>query len=80
MPFERLFVNSIMKKLLVIIFTCFVIYGADLFSSDIRVGEIYIERLDVFERNDADWFFLSPLLNAFHTRTKEYIIRDELLF
>lgn len=69
-----------MKKLLVIIFTGFVIYRADLFSSDIRVGEIFIERLDVFERNDADWFFLSPLLNAFHTRTKEYIIRDELLF
>jgi outer membrane protein assembly factor BamA len=57
-----------------------VILGLELPATEIRVGNIYIERREVFDPNDPDWFFLSPLLNSLHTRTYEYIIRDELLF
>lgn len=68
-----------MNRFLILLFSVsFVIFESS--ASDIRVGNIYIERQDVFESNDPDWFFLSPLMNSLHTRTYEYIIRDELLF
>ncbi|MDR0927136.1 MAG: BamA/TamA family outer membrane protein [Ignavibacteria bacterium] len=44
------------------------------------IRNIFIDRKEVFEKTDADWFFASPLLNSLHALTKEYIIRDELLF
>jgi len=45
-----------------------------------RINEIFIERHKVFERTDKDWFFAAPLLNFFHVTTREYVIKDELLF
>jgi len=45
-----------------------------------RVGKIYIDNQRVFEKDDADWFFAAPLLNALHFRTRPFIIEDELLF
>jgi len=49
-------------------------------SDNIIVNDIIIQRSDVFEKNDKDWFFAAPLLNFLHTKTKEYVIKDELLF
>lgn len=48
--------------------------------SEIRVGDIYLERHEVFRPGQDDWFFAAPLLNALHYKTREYIIADELLF
>lgn len=48
--------------------------------SQIRVGDVFIERKEIFEKSDKDWFFAAPLLNSLHTNTFEYVIKDELLF
>lgn len=53
---------------------------ANAYSENIIVNDIIIQRSDVFEKNDKDWFFAAPFLNFFHTKTKEYVIKDELLF
>ncbi len=50
------------------------------FSNEIRVGQIYVERNNVFEKNDVDWFFASDILNKLHWKTNLYIIEDEILF
>lgn len=63
-----------------ILLSIIVICRLELPATEIRVGNIYIERREVFDPNDPDWFFLSPLMNTLHTKTYEYIIRDELLF
>jgi len=49
-------------------------------NADMRIGNVFIERYDVFEKADRDWFFGAPLLNALHTKTQSYVIEDELLF
>ncbi len=46
----------------------------------IYVRDIYLNRQEVFEKDDKDWFFGAPILNALHTTTYKYVIRDELLF
>ena len=48
--------------------------------SQITIKDIYIDRRDVFDSTDADWFFAAPVINSFHTLTKQYVIEDELLF
>jgi len=48
--------------------------------SEEKIGKIFIDRKEVFEPNQSDWFFAAPLANFFHILTKEYIIKDELLF
>ena len=67
-----------MKKILLIIlslvFFCEVVNAADI------INNIFIERNQVFEKNDKDWFFAAPFLNSLHATTKEYVIKDELLF
>jgi len=55
-------------------------YSSQVLSEEIYVNDIFIQRYNVFEENDKDWFFAAPLLNFFHSKTKEYVIRDELLF
>jgi hypothetical protein len=57
-----------------ILFSCKVATATDI------INNIFIERKQVFEKNDSDWFFVSPLLNSLHAVSKEYIIADELLF
>ena len=44
------------------------------------INNIYIDRKKVFEETDKDWFFAAPFLNSLHSVTKEYLIKDELLF
>jgi outer membrane protein assembly factor BamA len=44
------------------------------------IRSITIERRDIFDERQNDWFFAAPILNALHTTTKEFIVDDELLF
>ncbi|MGE5479353.1 MAG: BamA/TamA family outer membrane protein [Chloroflexota bacterium] len=50
------------------------------FSQDYRIGSIFIERREVFEPADKDWFFAGNFLNKFHSTTRQYVVEDELLF
>ncbi len=45
-----------------------------------RINDIYIDRLNVFDSTQSDWFFAAPLANSLHALTKKYLIEDELLF
>lgn len=45
-----------------------------------RINEIYLDKLNVFDSSQSDWFFAAPLANSLHILTKDYIIEDELLF
>jgi len=47
---------------------------------DFKIRDIKIIRKEVFEKEDPDWFFASPFGNWFHSLSREYLIRDELLF
>ena len=64
------------KKLLIILNIVFI---CNLNAAGI-IKNIFIERHKVFEKDDKDYFFASPFLNSLHAVTKEYIIKDELLF
>ncbi|MEI6091985.1 MAG: hypothetical protein WCR42_16145 [bacterium] len=55
-------------------------YSGDTNVVEIQIRNVNINRLKVFERDDKDWFFGSNLANKLHCLTREYIIRDELLF
>ncbi|MBU3699952.1 MAG: hypothetical protein FGM33_08085 [Candidatus Kapabacteria bacterium] len=44
------------------------------------IRSIRIDRRDVFDQRDRDWFFGSSILNGLHTLTKEYVIEDEIFF
>lgn len=44
------------------------------------IDNIFIHQKDVFDTTQSDWFFAAKLANSIHSLTKEYIIRDELLF
>jgi outer membrane protein assembly factor BamA len=70
--------NEMQKKS--IFFILFLISTFSLFSQGLQIRKIYFERNQVFEPNDKDWFFASSFLNFFHYTTREYIIKDELLF
>lgn len=60
--------------LLIFAFTTLFLFG------EYRINRIYIDRLDVFDTASGDWFFAAPIANFFHSLTREYVIRDELLF
>ncbi|MBI5326177.1 MAG: hypothetical protein HZB41_13055 [Ignavibacteriae bacterium] len=45
-----------------------------------RINEIYLDKKDVFDSTQSDWFFAASLANSLHVMTKDYIIEDELLF
>jgi len=49
-------------------------------NAEIRIGQIFINRDDVFDSTQSDWFFAAPLANSLHSVTKSYIVEDELLF
>ncbi len=66
-----------MKLIKIIIFLLII---SNYLHSEEKIGKIYIERKEVFDQSQSDWFFAAPLANFFHTVTKEYIIKDELLF
>jgi len=44
------------------------------------IRRVYFDRRDVFDERHDDWFFLASWANALHTKTREYILEDELLF
>ncbi|MGB9770362.1 MAG: BamA/TamA family outer membrane protein [Candidatus Kapaibacteriota bacterium] len=48
--------------------------------SQLRVNDVFIERLNVFDSTSTDWFFAAKLANSLHFLTREYVIKDELLF
>jgi outer membrane protein assembly factor BamA len=66
-----------MIKRILIILILFPLFTS---AQEFRAGKIYIERRDVFERTDKDWFFAAPVMNAIHVKTRNYVIEDELLF
>lgn len=43
------------------------------------IRTIFLEQRDVFDSTQSDWFFGAGILNALHSRTRPYIIDDELL-
>ncbi len=49
-------------------------------KAEFRIENIYFDQKDVFDSTQSDWFFAAPLLNSLHTNTRNYIVRDELLF
>lgn len=56
-----------------------VIFHLHLYS-EFRVNNIFIQRLDVFDTTSGDWFFAAKFANGLHFLTREYVIKDELLF
>jgi hypothetical protein len=64
------------------IFVILIIFSSILAAQEeaIYVRDIYLDRQKVFEKDDKDWFFAAPLLNALHVTTRKYVIQDELLF
>jgi outer membrane protein assembly factor BamA len=63
-----------------ILYILFIISSLSLFSQGLQIRNIYYERNKVFEPKDKDSFFLASLFNYFHYTTREYIVKDELLF
>lgn len=49
-------------------------------SLPLIIRSISVERHDIFDEEQADWFFGASLLNALHTTTKSYIVEDEFRF
>lgn len=56
------------------------IISLNMYSKELRVGKIYLDKREVFEPKDSDWFFAAPFLNSLHTTTGDFIINDEILF
>ncbi|MCX7908898.1 MAG: hypothetical protein N2560_05210 [Ignavibacteria bacterium] len=44
------------------------------------MNNIYIQRINVFDSTSHDWFFGAKIANSLHFLTREYVIKDELLF
>lgn len=49
-------------------------------NSQSYIRNININRLNVFDTTQTDWFFAAPFINSLHVLTKEYIIKDALVF
>ena len=45
-----------------------------------NIGKIFIDRRNVFDSTQSDWFFAARFANSLHSVTKQYLIEDELLF
>lgn len=66
-----------MKNIIILIVFFF---SYDLLLAESRIRNIIIDKHEVFDSTDGDWFFAGALANFFHTTTKDYIIKDEFLF
>jgi len=72
---------TVYNKLNTILIFCFwILFITFQCNTQPRIKNIYIQRKEVFDSLQKDWFFAAKLANAFHSLTKEYIIEDELLF
>ena len=49
-------------------------------AENTRIGEIFLDKRNVFDSTQHDWFFAAHLANSFHFVTHTYFIEDELLF
>jgi outer membrane protein assembly factor BamA len=45
-----------------------------------KIRNIHLEQRQVFDSLDGDWFFAASWANAVHIDTKEFVIKDEVLF
>ncbi len=68
--------NMVKCSVFFLIFACWSLLA----SAEYRINRIYIDRLDVFDTASGDWFFAASFANSLHFLTREYVIRDELLF
>lgn len=68
------------KKIIFIILPAIIIFGGENIYAKKFIANIFIDRKEVFDKSDKDWFFAADLANSIHTLTKQYIIEDELLF
>lgn len=66
-----------MKKLL--IFIALFVFPLSMFA-EFDIEEIFLERKNVYDSTQRDWFFAAELMNSLHTVTKPYLIEDELIF
>ena len=66
------------RNILVISLLCF-FFNSHLFSNK-YINNIFIEKKEVFDSTQSDWFFAANLANSLHYTTRDYIIEDELLF
>jgi len=67
---------SVRSSIFLVLFTLTYFYS----FAEFRVNKIFINRLDVFDTTSGDWFFAAKLANSLHFLTREYVIKDELLF
>ena len=44
------------------------------------IRSVRIERRDVWDEREGDWFFGSSVMNALHVMTKDYVTDDEIFF
>jgi len=63
----------------IIIILIFFAHSIHSFSRQ-RINEIYLDKKEVFDSTQSDWFFAAPLANSLHILTRDYVIEDELLF
>ncbi|MBX7153578.1 MAG: hypothetical protein K1X91_01360 [Bacteriodetes bacterium] len=48
-------------------------------SAQRYVRYVYLDKRDVFDSTQSDWFFGARLVNALHVLTRDYVIYDEVL-
>ncbi|MCX7735728.1 MAG: hypothetical protein N2319_03345 [Candidatus Kapabacteria bacterium] len=69
-----------MKKIFLNIFIFFFLSSTLNIYPQGYIRNIYIERKNVFDSTQKDWFFAAKLANSLRVVTRQYVIEDELLF
>ena len=69
-------IKSVKKILIAILF----VSCSNSLISQTKIRNLIFDRKEVFDSTQDDWFFAGNLANKFHCVTKEYLIRNELLF
>lgn len=69
-----------MKKNIIHIFVLSFLVITNYLYPQEYIRNIYIERKNVFDSTQKDWFFAAKLANSLRVVTRQYIIEDELLF
>lgn len=67
------------KFLLIFSFTIASLLCNSAYSQN-RIGNIVLDKREVFDSTDNSWFFAANLANKLHFLTSDFIIEDELLF
>jgi len=74
-----IYVKNKLSSILIIVALLFLCCNSNSFAQS-RIRNLLLERHEVFDTLDGDWFFAAGIANLLHTNTKDYIIEDELLF